>query len=98
MVKDKDKKWLIVVGWTAYILTWVALFANIANDWLTNQWVSPLSIIIFVILGGGTIVQLLRKEPIIQTEGATNRLLITFVLILIVWVFILGRIVLTSLG
>lgn len=92
------KKWLVIVGWVAYILTWVALFANIINDWLTRQWISPLSIIMLVILGGGTIVQLLRKEPIINTEGAASRFLITLVLVLIIWVVILGRIVLSFLS
>lgn len=42
----KGKKCLISVGWIAYSVTWLAWLANIVNDWLTRQWISPLSIII----------------------------------------------------
>ena len=82
----------------AYALTWLALLANIVNDWVTQQWISPLSIIFLVLLGGGTIVQLARGKPIISTEGMANRFLITLVLILITLTFLLGRVVLSVLG
>lgn len=85
-----EKKWLIQVGWVAYALTWVTLFANIAHDWLTRQWVSPLSIIFLALLSSGTIVQLARGEPIIQLQGAKDRFLVTLALILTVVVIILG--------
>ena len=85
-----EKLWLKRVGWIAYALTWVALLANIANDWLTRQWISPLSIIVLALLTGGTLVQVAQGEPIIQTEGATGRLLGTLMLILLVLVAILG--------
>lgn len=94
----KGKKWLISVGWIAYSVTWLALLANIVNDWLTRQWISPLSIIIFGLLGGGTTLQLLRGEPIIDTDGAASRLLITVALILFVCLITLGGIALSSLG
>lgn len=92
------KKWLLAAGWITFIFTWIALFANIANDWFTRQWISPLSIIMLIILGGGTVIQLLRREPIISTEGMTNRFLVTLCLVLIICIIILGRIVLSFLG
>lgn len=85
-----EKKWLIQVGWVAYALTWVTLFANIAHDWLTRRWISPLSIILLALLSSGTIVQLARGEPIIQIDGAKERFLVTLTLILTVVVIILG--------
>lgn len=92
-----NEKWFIIVGWITYTLTWVALFANIVNDWLTRRWISPLSIMMLVIFGGGTAIQLLRRKPIINTKGMANRFLITIILVLLIWVFILGRIVLNFL-
>lgn len=92
------KKRLVAVGWITFTFTWIALFANMANDWFTRQWISPLSIIMLIILGGGTIIQLLRREPIISTEGMTSRFLVTLFLVLIIGIVILGRIVLSFLS
>lgn len=92
------KKWLISAGWIAYVFTWLTLIANITHDWLTRRWISPLSLIILALLSGGTVVQLARGEPVIQTEGVSNRLVPTLVLILLIWVIILGWTVLRFIG
>ena len=88
-----DKKMLINFGWVAYVLVWALLLANIVNDWLTLQWISPLSIMMLITLAGGALYQRWRGEPMIKLEGAGQRFLITLVFVLAFMVVILGRIV-----
>jgi hypothetical protein len=80
---------LVKVGWVSYLLVWVLLLANIARDWVTQGWISPLSMILLAILAGGTLSQRLRGEPIISVQGASRRLIITLILTLAVTALIL---------
>jgi hypothetical protein len=80
---------LLKVGWVSYLLVWVLLLANIAHDWVTQGWISPLSVILLAILAGGTLSQRLRGEPIIRVQGASKRLIATLILVLVVAALIL---------
>jgi hypothetical protein len=39
-----------IIGWGLYGLVWLLLLANMVNDWLTQGWISPLSLLILVCL------------------------------------------------
>lgn len=81
---------LVRLGWALYAATWVLLLANIANDWLDRGWVSPLSVLMLVLLAGGTLWQRMRGRPVITTEGMGRRFLATVLLILITLALILA--------
>jgi hypothetical protein len=83
-------KWIVNVGRAAYFLTWLTLIANIANDWLTRQWISPLSVIVLVLLGGGTIMRLLQGRPVVDREADGARFAVTVAFTLIALLFILA--------
>ena len=87
---------LVKVGWVSYSLVWVLLLANIAHDWVTQGWISPLSLILLAILGGGTVLQRLRGDPIISVAGASKRLIVTLIVILVVAALILAYTLLIS--
>lgn len=73
---------LVRLGWVLYIVTWVLLLANVVNDWLGRGWISPLSILMVVLLAGGTLWQRMRGQPVISTEGMGRRFLATVLLVL----------------
>jgi hypothetical protein len=38
------------IGWFFYSLIWLLLVAKMVNDWLTQGWISPLSLLVLVCL------------------------------------------------
>lgn len=78
------EKKLITLGWALYALVWILLSVNIANDLRNHGWVSPLSILALVILGGGHLVRWYRGQPILTLEGWQTRFTLTVIGVLAV--------------
>lgn len=41
-----------VIGWVLYGLLWLLLIANFITDWMTQRWVSPVSLFLLTGLVG----------------------------------------------
>jgi hypothetical protein len=52
-----------LIGWGLYGLVWLLLLANMVNDWLTQGWISPLSLLVLVSLISIPLVQRLAGKP-----------------------------------
>jgi hypothetical protein len=74
------------IGWIGYGLVWLLLGANMVNDWLTQGWISPLSLLILVCLviplalrfagQPGASVSRLRDPRVLLTYGIIALLLL----------------------
>ena len=71
------------LGWVLFGFFWLALVANIANDWFRQGWISPLSILMVVTVSGMMLYQWVRGRPLLTTEGWRMRLGIIVVLLVV---------------
>lgn len=72
---------IVKLGRIMWIIMWVLVFANIAYDWLSCRWISPLSVIFLLVLGA-SLIMWLRGIPIITTKGWKTRAVLMVVFIL----------------
>lgn len=75
---------LIKVGWMLFFLVWLLLFANIAYDLTHYKWISPLSILMLLILGGGSLVMHARGMPLVDPQRYRTKAVFTLVVALAV--------------
>jgi hypothetical protein len=57
------KQYIPAIGWIFYGLVWLLLGANMVNDWLTQGWISPLSLLVLVCLISIPLVQRFAGKP-----------------------------------
>jgi hypothetical protein len=63
------KRYIPGIRWIFYGLVWLLLGANMVNDWLTQGWISPLSLLVLV----GLVIPLLLRFAG-QPGSSTRRL------------------------
>jgi hypothetical protein len=89
---------LIRVGWALYVLVWLLLFANIAYDLINYKWISPLSILLLLILGGGSLLMRARGLPLIDPERYRTRAVFTLIVVLVILAGVLAYTIIGMVG